>query len=327
MKSMWLGIFVLTASTIVGCTGVPKGLEPVSDFDANRYLGKWYEIARLDHSFERNLSNVSAEYVREDKGYIGVLNRGYDENSGKWKQIKGKARFIGEESVGSLKVSFFGPFYGGYHVIALDKEDYNYAMVAGPSRSYLWILSRTTFLDPNIYSGLIRKAAEMGFNTDELIKVRHYRHSENLKKESGGNMISSQKNMLAPCPQSPNCVSSFAENKRHYIEPIRYNGEDSQVRDEILNLIHSVPGTRLIKSGDRYIHAEFMSSIFKFIDDVEFYFDTAEKLVHVKSASRTGYYDWGVNRRRIENIRTKLTQKEITGQQDSESKTVRYEKI
>ena len=307
MKSMRLGILVLATSTVLGCTGVPKGLEPVSGFDANRYLGQWYEIARLDHSFERNLSNVSAEYAKGDDGYIKVLNRGYNEKSGKWKQIVGKARIIGEDSVGSLKVSFFGPFYGGYHVIALDKTDYNYAMVAGPSRSYLWILSRTSELDPEIYSGLIRKAAEMGFNTDELIKVRHHRHAESLSKESSGYMNSKPETGLAPCPQSPNCVSSLADDKKHYIEPFQYQGQRSEVRSEILNIIESMRGARVTKTDDRYIQAEFVSSVFKFIDDVEFYFDHANKLVHVRSASRTGHYDWGVNRRRIEMIRTKLS--------------------
>ena len=307
MRYIVLGVFALIMVAMLGCTKIPSGLEPVSGFDSDRYLGKWYEIARLDHSFERDLSNVSAEYTRGENGYIKVLNRGYNEKSGKWKQIEGKARFSGEDSVGSLKVSFFGPFYGGYHVIALDRENYRYAMVAGPSRSYLWILSRTSELDPQIYSGLTRKAAEMGFNTDKLIKVRHHRHAENLKTESSGFMNSKPETGLAPCPQSPNCVSSLAEDKRHYIEPLQYQGHSSEVRSELLNIIGSMRGARVTKTDDRYIQAEFVSSVFKFIDDVEFYFDHANKLVHVRSASRTGYYDWGVNRRRIEMIRTKLS--------------------
>ena len=142
MSDKTLNVILLVSTLIIGCTGVPEGLEPVSESEVNRYLGKWFEIARLDHTFEKNLSNVSAVYARDNTGNISVTNKGYNEKTGKWKQIEGRARFIGDETVGSLKVSFFGPFYGGYHVIALDKENYRYAMVAGPNRSYLWILSR-----------------------------------------------------------------------------------------------------------------------------------------------------------------------------------------
>jgi apolipoprotein D and lipocalin family protein len=170
-----IGPALLLTTAILGCTGVPKGLEPVSGFDGQKYLGKWYEIARLDHSFEKNMSNVSAVYAEDKSGGITVLNRGYNEKTGEWKQIKGRARFIGDKTVGSLKVSFFGPFYGGYHVIALDGENYGYAMVAGPNRSYLWILSRTTSLDETILADLKSKAAEWGFDTSELIAVRHDR--------------------------------------------------------------------------------------------------------------------------------------------------------
>jgi len=178
MNYKTLGIIILVATTVLGCTGVPKGMKPVSEFDGQRYMGKWYEIARLDHSFERNLSNVSATYARDSAGVISVTNRGYNEKTDKWKQIEGRARFIGDNTVGSLKVSFFGPFYGGYHVIALDKENYSYAMVAGPNLSYLWILSRSTSLDETILSDLTDKAAEWGFKTTELIVVKHDRPEE-----------------------------------------------------------------------------------------------------------------------------------------------------
>jgi apolipoprotein D and lipocalin family protein len=175
-------IFLLSTA-LLGCTSVPKGLEPVSEFDGGRYMGKWYEIARLDHSFERNLSNVSAMYTAKENGEISVLNQGYNEKSGNWKQIEGKARFINNESVGSLKVSFFGPFYGGYHVIELDRVNYSYAMVSGPSLSYLWILSRTTELDEAIYSRLVNAAAELGFDTAKLIWVKHDRTAKILLPE------------------------------------------------------------------------------------------------------------------------------------------------
>lgn len=166
-----MGSILMTS--LLACTGIPKGLEPVSGFDLDRYLGKWYEIARLDHSFERGMSNVSAQYSPREKGGISVVNRGYDEKSGKWKQIEGRGYLTGEKDVGSLKVSFFGPFYGGYHIIALDREKYRYAMVVGPKRSYLWILSRDKTLDQTVLSNLVSKARGWGFETDKLIHVKH----------------------------------------------------------------------------------------------------------------------------------------------------------
>ncbi|MFZ0243961.1 MAG: lipocalin family protein [Desulfobacterales bacterium] len=156
---------------IAGCTGVPTGLRPVTDFKPERYLGKWYEIARLDHRFEENLSNVSARYYRKDDGGIGVVNRGYNEKSGQWEEIEGTASFIKDDSVGSLKVSFFGPFYGGYHIIALDRPSYGYAMVAGPNRSYLWILSRDKTLDQKVLDELVAMADGWDFDTAGLIYV------------------------------------------------------------------------------------------------------------------------------------------------------------
>lgn len=173
MTRKMLSIIILVTTSILGCTGIPDNLKPVNGFEADRYLGKWYEIARLNHSFEKNLSNVSATYTRAENGEIRVLNKGYNVKTGEWKQIEGLARFIGSETVGSLKVSFFGPFYGGYHIIALDKQNYSYSMVAGPSRSYLWILSRTTTLDDAIYEDLVTKANGWGFDTAKLIEVEH----------------------------------------------------------------------------------------------------------------------------------------------------------
>lgn len=163
----------IAAVMMIGCTAIPENLKPVTGFEAERYLGKWYEIARLDHRFERHLTNVSATYTRGENGEIRVLNKGYNTKSGQWKQIEGHARFLEEENVGSLKVSFFGPFYGGYHIIALDRQDYGYSMVTGPSRAYLWILSRNTTLDETVFADLISKASEWGFDTAKLIRVEH----------------------------------------------------------------------------------------------------------------------------------------------------------
>jgi len=172
MNLRYFGLALGLLTTLLGCTSIPKGLKPVANFDVERYLGTWYEIARLDHSFEKNLTHVSADYAQNEDGTISVTNRGYNQKKGEWKDIRGKAKFIGKDSIGSLKVSFFGPFYGGYHVIALEKESYQYAMVAGPSRSYLWILSRNKTLDDNIYLDLVSRAENWGFDTSQLIKVK-----------------------------------------------------------------------------------------------------------------------------------------------------------
>jgi len=301
-----LGLLFLLILTVPSCTGVPKGLEPVSEFDGDRYMGKWYEIARLDHSFERGLSNVSAIYTAQEDKMISVVNRGFSDKTGEWKQIEGKARFIEEDTVGSLKVSFFGPFYGGYHVIELDRENYSYAMVSGPSRSYLWILSRTTELDEAIYSGLVSRAAELGFDTTKLIRVKHERTAKNLLPGEKAKMASKAADKLTPCPKSPNCVSSLAEDKKHFIAPIPYSGENAEAQQKLLEILNSLKRTRVVSIEGNYIHAEFVSSVFRFVDDVEFYLDDAVKVIQVKSASRTGYSDLGVNRRRVEMIRKKF---------------------
>lgn len=157
---------------LTSCTTVPDGVEPVRGFEPDRYLGRWYEIARLDHSFERGLSRVTADYSRRDDGGIRVVNRGYDEAAGAWKEAEGRAYLIGEADVASLKVSFFGPFYGGYHVIALD-TDYRWALVAGPDHDYLWILARESELDPAIYARLVAQAERGGFPVSQLIRVAH----------------------------------------------------------------------------------------------------------------------------------------------------------
>lgn len=174
MKKIFLCL-LLGPLILIQCTGPPEGVKPVEGFELSRYVGKWYEIARLDHSFERGLSNVSAHYGPMDEGGIAVMNRGFDEESARWKEVRGRAYFIGEVTKGSLKVSFFGPFYGGYHVIALDHDNYSYAVVCGPNRSYLWILSRQKTLAKPVLDRLIRLAADLGFPTNQLIYVQQDR--------------------------------------------------------------------------------------------------------------------------------------------------------
>lgn len=159
-------LFLLT-----GCVGIPQGVSPVDNFKLESYLGTWYEIARLDHSFERGLTRVSAEYSRRDDGGVSVVNRGYVEQTGEWKQIKGKAYFVWRPDQGYLKVSFFGPFYGSYVVFDLDHENYQHALVSGPDKSYFWLLARTPRIDRELRDRLVARAQALGFETDKLIFV------------------------------------------------------------------------------------------------------------------------------------------------------------
>ena len=156
---------------LAGCLGMPEGVRPVSGFELDRYLGTWYEIARLDHSFERGLTRVTAEYGMREDGGVRVVNRGYDADSGKWKEAEGKAYFVEGEDQGYLKVSFFGPFYGSYVVFELDRADYQYAFISGPDTSYLWLLSRTPTVSEEVASRFLERAAASGFDTDEIIFV------------------------------------------------------------------------------------------------------------------------------------------------------------
>ena len=155
----------------VGCTQIPNNVKPVQNFDLNRYLGKWYEVARLDHSFERGLNKVTAEYVLNDNGSVKVINRGYSEKDQKWKEATGIAYFMGSPNQGLLKVSFFRPFYGTYAIFELDHDNYQYALISGPDHSYLWLLSRSPSLSPTVKDFLLQKAKQAGFDTQDLIFV------------------------------------------------------------------------------------------------------------------------------------------------------------
>ena len=132
-------LFIGLLSLLVSCTGLPDGVEPVTGFDKQRYLGTWHEIARLDHSFERGLEQVTATYAVRDDGAISVLNRGYDIEDQQWRQAEGVAKPVSSDDVAHLKVSFFGPFYGTYAVFEL-ADDYSHAFVAGFNTDYLWLL-------------------------------------------------------------------------------------------------------------------------------------------------------------------------------------------
>ena len=162
---------VSLAALAGGCaTGLPKGIEPVDGFDAERYLGTWYEIARLDHRFERGLEQVSATYSRDEDGTLDVVNRGWNVEEGEWQVADGRAKFAESPDVGWLEVSFFGPFYGTYAVFELG-EGYDYAYVTGDDRSYLWFLSRTPSVPDEALAAFRERALAEGFDLDGLIVV------------------------------------------------------------------------------------------------------------------------------------------------------------
>ena len=167
-----LGLFLLVLLIFLPFSTVakmPEGAAVVTGFTLERYLGTWYEIARLDHRFERGLTQVTATYSMRDDGGVKVLNRGYNEKKSKWSEAEGKAYFVDGPDVGQLKVSFFGPFYGAYNIIALEPENYSYALVIGNSTKYMWILARKPVLEPAVLESLLSRARKLGFTTDELI--------------------------------------------------------------------------------------------------------------------------------------------------------------
>ena len=171
MKKICL-IMVTTLSIFIsGCLGMPKLVQPVSSFELNNYLGKWYEVARLDHSFERGLSQVSAEYSLKDDGGVLVINRGFSAEDNEWQEAEGKAYFVNESTEAYLKVSFFGPFYGSYVIFELDHNSYQYAFVSGPNSDYLWLLSRKPTVAVEVMEKFITMSKARGFNTDDLIYV------------------------------------------------------------------------------------------------------------------------------------------------------------
>jgi apolipoprotein D and lipocalin family protein len=157
-------------SLLVGCTGLPDGVAPVSNFDVNRYTGQWFEIARLENRFEKGLEGVTATYDITPEGTISVINEGLSTEDGTVKRAEGRATWVDDPAVGHLKVSFFGPFYSSYVIFEL-APDYSYAFVTGYSRDYLWLLARTPDLPETIKLAFVAQATELGFNLDDLIWV------------------------------------------------------------------------------------------------------------------------------------------------------------
>ena len=175
MKSLCLSL-LLFVSLLPACADVPEGIQVVDHVEPEKYVGTWYEIVRLDHSFERGLEKVTATYSLREDGGLDVVNRGFNAEKKEWEEADGKAYFVEDKHLdgsypGKLKVSFFGPFYSAYNIIALDRPYYNYVMLTGSDRSYFWILSRTPQLPHPIKAQLLSRAKELGFDTDKFIYV------------------------------------------------------------------------------------------------------------------------------------------------------------
>ena len=169
MRKLFISATVAVALLLSACSSLtpPDGVTVVQNFNTQRYLGKWYEIARFDHYFESGLEKVTATYSLRNDGGLTVINRGYNSQRDMWQQSTGVAYFTGSPKTAALEVSFFGPFYGGYNIIALDDE-YRYALVCGPDRDYLWLLSRTSTLPAEVKQQMLDIARRQGFAVEKL---------------------------------------------------------------------------------------------------------------------------------------------------------------
>lgn len=171
MKKLLLPLTFAFALLLTGCEEKkPQKVTPVENFNLTEYLGTWYEIARLEHRFEKGMEAISATYSMREDGGVKVLNKGYKTAEKEWSEAEGKAYFVKSPDKGFLKVSFFGPFYGSY--IVMDTDYKTYTMISGPDLSYFWILSRTPKLDETTLSRLLAKAKDAGFDTSKLIFVK-----------------------------------------------------------------------------------------------------------------------------------------------------------
>ena len=161
------GIMSSVAAMLTGCGGT-SDIPAVQNFEPERYMGTWYEIARLPQYFERDLNEVTAQYTLNDDGTIKVVNSGVKD--GEPTSITGKAKLKDPDAkprTGELRVSFFWPFYSDYRVIEL-APDYSYAVVTAGSRDYLWVLARKPTMDKALLDGILDRAKTHGFETGRL---------------------------------------------------------------------------------------------------------------------------------------------------------------
>jgi apolipoprotein D and lipocalin family protein len=164
-------IFFAPFFLLASCRTIPKGVKPIVPFDINRYVGTWYEIGRKNHKFERGLSRVTATYTLDENGRVKVENKGYNSLTGRESKATGKAKLVNEGKEGRLKVSFFGPFYSPYNIIAIDPE-YENAMVIGRDKTYFWLLSKNTEMPEEIKQRYLQIAEEYKIKTDNIIWVK-----------------------------------------------------------------------------------------------------------------------------------------------------------
>ena len=169
MKFRNLLLFFLPV-LLCSCLGMPKGIKPVNHFDVGSYMGQWYEIARMENSFEKGLDHVTANYSLNDDNGVRVINQGYSEDQGEIKTANGTAKFVESQDIGYLKVSFFKPFYSSYVIFKLD-PNYQYAYVAGYNKKYLWLLSRTPTVSDEVLKDFYKAAKTNGYDTSKIIKV------------------------------------------------------------------------------------------------------------------------------------------------------------
>lgn len=167
-------LFITTVLLLSACTSAPEGITPVKNFDLEKYQGKWYEIARLDHSFERGMEQVTATYSMNDDGTVKVLNKGFISKGQKWEQAEGLAKFVKNTDIGHLKVSFFGPFYGAYIIFELDQPDYQYAFITSYNKEYLWFLSRTPQVSDELKAHFLKTVDNLGFASNKVIWVNQH---------------------------------------------------------------------------------------------------------------------------------------------------------
>lgn len=146
---------------------IPEGAVAVQPFDKNRYLGKWYEIARLPSKLEKHLKDLTETYSLNDDGTIEVVTTAYNIKKEKWTSLSGTIKFSGPEDAGMLKVSYLKPFYAAYNVLDID-PDYKYALVCSSGLDYLWILSRETAIPDNVRAQFLYTALSVGFATENL---------------------------------------------------------------------------------------------------------------------------------------------------------------
>ncbi len=167
-------LLLMTSILLLSCKAQKSMIDKtvVKDVDIQRYLGKWFEIARYDHRFERNLVGVTATYSYRKDGKIKVVNSGYRKTlDGKKSEAIGKAKIPDPNIPSKLKVSFFLWFYGDYYILELD-DDYQWAVIGSSSDNYLWILSRAPTIDETIYNNLIEILITRGYDIDKLIRVK-----------------------------------------------------------------------------------------------------------------------------------------------------------